>query len=100
MLPDSLANRDWYLERERRYYGSPEDFDECYEIRGDPDRHTPAEFAAPPITPPAPTMPVPPATPLPPRHPRGCQCDDICSAEARWRDRRRDHRGGLTGEYD
>ena len=98
MLPDSRDELLWYLERERRYYGSPEDVDLRYEARGDPDRHTPLEPAIPPlIAPPAPAVS---AAPIPARHPRGCQCAEICSAAARWRDRRRDHRGGLTGEYD
>ena len=66
MLPDSRDALHWYLERERRYYGSPEDSDLCYEARGDEDRHTPAEFlwelAAPPLTaPPAPVVPVAPS---------------------------------------
>ena len=98
MLPDSLAERDWYAERLRRYYGEPGDVDMLYEARGDPDRHTPPEPAAPPLT--APPVPAVSAAPIPARHPKGCVCDDICSSAARWRDRRRDHRGGLTGEYD
>ena len=58
MLPDSRADRDYYIERERRYYGSPEDVDMRYEAGGDPDRHTPAgeeysgDFGWPCATPP------------------------------------------------
>ena len=75
MQPDSRADRDYYIERERQWYGSLREYSGDY---GWPCA-TP-----PPIVPQAVVY----AEPAPLGHFGGCLCDDICKAAARRMGRR------------